>query len=197
MKEGKQWFKASECVWSTVEADEGDACVERVYPDMAELFTDCVGVSRVSSRLSYKRLLEMCGAIQGAQAAKTLLWSVNSVLQKRTDTVLEFTDELRAFPIFPVRMPDGSVEVLTAADDFAINDRQPYASAFRSQIKILDFTHEEVHRLKPLIEWTGLTARYLSNSVDEVTSVDTAQRTPDRDRTQDFTGKAHALTRYV
>lgn len=180
-----------------MEADEEEACVESVYPGMRELFTDWVGVSRVSSRLSYKRLLDMCNNVEGVQAAKTLLWSVNGVLQKRTDRVLEFTDELRIIPIFPVRMPDGKIEILAAADDFAINDRQPYATAFRNEIKILDFTLDETHRLKLLFEWTGLADRYLSNSVDEATSVDTSQRTADATLTQDISGKAHAFARYV
>jgi hypothetical protein len=68
-------------------------------------------------------------------------------------------------------MPDGSAQPLTALDDFAIIDRQHYADALKNKIKILDFTLEEVRRLRPLIELAGLTDRYLSRSVVDPNSV--------------------------
>lgn len=86
---------------------------------------------------------------------------------------------------------------MSARDEFAIVDRQQYANAFAGKVKILNFTMEEVHRLRLLIEWAGLKGRYFSNLVVERTHFEKQQRTEDRYLTRTFASKAHAFTRYI
>jgi hypothetical protein len=92
-------------------------------------------------------------------------------------------------------MPDGSIQTLSARDDFAIIDGQRYIDALKSKLKILDFTLDEVRHLRPLIQWAGLTDRYLSRSVVEQTIVDDKRCIKDRDLTRDLALKAGAFVR--
>lgn len=92
-------------------------------------------------------------------------------------------------------MPDSSVQPLTAQQDFAIIDRQNYANVLENKIKILDFTLDEVRRLRPLIEWAGLTDRYFSRSVVENTVVDDELCIEDRYLSWDLARKAGAFVR--
>ncbi|KAF9887222.1 hypothetical protein FE257_010476 [Aspergillus nanangensis] len=97
--------------------------------------------------------------------------------------------------VFPVVYPDGTKRLTSAATEFAIPDREHLASQFRGRIKMLDFSLEEVRRLKGFFEWTNLTHRYLSASIKEFTSFsgETTQliSAPHRDLKR----KAHAILR--
>ena len=92
-------------------------------------------------------------------------------------------------------MSNGSVQPLTANQDFAIIDRQNYADVLKNKIKILDFNLDEVRRLRPLIKWAGLTGRYLSRSVVENTVVDDELCIEDENLTYDLARKAGAFAR--
>jgi hypothetical protein len=100
-----------------------------------------------------------------------LLWWLKALLPDIA-TRPAFADDVASCHIFPVKMLDRSTQPLTALDDFTIIDRQHYTDALKNEIKILDFTLDEVRRLRPLIEWAGLTDRYLSRLVVEQTVVD-------------------------
>lgn len=106
-----------------------------------------------------------------------------------------FADDVAESRVFPVRAPDGTVQLLNAREDFAIIDRQHYAEAFKSSIKVLDFTLDEVRQLRPLIEWARLTDQYLSRKVVEQTVVDDEICIEDRHLTRDLVHKAGAFVR--
>ena len=89
--------------------------------------------------------------------------------------------------------PTGDPVVMTALDDFAIIDRQHYALHFKDKIKILDFSMEEVRRLKPFIKWAGLTDRYLSRLVTERTVVGDGPHVMDKPLTHDLVCKVGAF----
>lgn len=92
-------------------------------------------------------------------------------------------------------MLGGSTQSLTALEDFAIIDRQHYADAYKNKIKILDFTLDEVQRLRPLLDWAGLVDCYLSRLVVEQTVVDDKRCIKDRHLTHDLARKASAFVR--
>jgi hypothetical protein len=156
---------------------------------------DYLGVPKLSFALVYRELVEIGCSIPTIFYVKNLLWSLKALLPPDIGARPTFTDEVATCRIFPVRMPDGSTQPLAALEDFAIIDRQHYADALKNKIKILDFTLDEVRRLRPLIEWAGLTDRYLSRSVVEQTVVDDERCIEDRHLTRDLARKAGAFVR--
>jgi hypothetical protein len=193
----RRWFKVSECVWSVEGASIAKACLEPLYPDLAEFFVDRLGVSKLTFALVCQHITEIGDEIRDISHIKDLLWSLKALLPPAGDeTRAPFTEDLKSSRIFPVNVPGGPTQPMSARDEFAIIDRQQYANAFAGKVKILDFTMEEVHRLRLLIEWAGLTGQYFSNLVVERTHFEKQQRTEDRYLTRTFASKAHAFTRY-
>jgi hypothetical protein len=96
---------------------------------------------------------------------------------------------------FPVRMPDGREQPLTALDDFAIIDRQHYADALKNKVKVIDFTLDEARRLRPLIEWAGLIDQCLSRLVVEQTVVDDERCIEDRHLTHNLVRTASVFVK--
>lgn len=72
---------------------------------------------------------------------------------------------LRDTPVFPVRMRDGPVRLLTANDDFAISDEHTCEEMVRDKVDILDFDVDMVRRLDPLLQAAGLAEKYMSQSI--------------------------------
>lgn len=150
----------------------------------------------MSSSLTVKGILEVGQNVKEISHVKQLLWLLNeSILKKSPPSISPF--QVKSCRIFPVRMQDGTVQPMTEFTEFYINDRPRYADALGDKINVLDFTVQEAHRLKPLIEWLNLTARCLSKAVTEKTSVDVSQRVEDRPFAQDISSKANAFARYV
>lgn len=199
--DGKRFFKASECVWSSDGAVLGKTCLEPHYPDLAPFFVDFLGVRKLDLTLIMQDIVAVGNGEANVDYVKTLLWSLNTLLQGDATTTSStigapaFTDEARAARVFPVRLPDGRVKTLSAADDFAINDRPSFAEALKSRVRILDFTLAEVARLQPLLAWAGLRGRHLSGLVVETTVVEDEVCTVDRYMTLDLSRKARAFTR--
>ena len=156
---------------------------------------DYLGVPKLSFALVYRELVKIGSSTPTIFYVKNLLWSLKALLFPGIGTRPAFADEVASCRIFPVKMPDGRKQPLTALDDFAIIDRQHYADALKNKVKILDFTLDEVRRLRPLIEWAGLTDRYLSRSVVEQTVVDDELCVEDRHLTRDLARKAGAFVR--
>lgn len=182
-------------MWSSDDADEEEVCLEKVYPRYSTFFLGFLGLSKMSAGLVRKRLEEVGQSNQPVPDIKELLWSVNEMLLANKESSTLLGDRVRLSRIFPVKLLDGTVELMTSFGGFCINDRPRYAEALKSKIQLLDFTADEVHRLKPLIEWANLTARYLSKNVTEKTSVEQSQRVEDKEFAQDITNKAAAFIR--
>ncbi|KAN0122902.1 hypothetical protein V8E51_001228 [Hyaloscypha variabilis] len=189
----RRWFKASECLWSGEGVIPGKVYLEPLYPDLTSLFVDYLGVPKLSFALVYRELLNIGSSTPEISYVKNLLWSLKAILPSDTSAIPAFADELASCRIFPVRMSNGSVQPLTANQDFAIIDRQNYADVLKNKIKILDFNLDEVRRLRPLIKWAGLTGRYLSRSVVENTVVDDELCIEDENLTYDLARKAGAF----
>lgn len=193
----KRWFKVSECVWSSEKDIAGKACLEPLYPELTALFVDNLGVPKLSFALIYQELVQLDSSNASIDGVKSLLWSLKAVLPLESGERPAFADKIAFCPIFPANMPDGNIKLLTARDDFGIVDRQPYADALGSKIKLLDFTLDEVRQLKPLFEWAGLTDRYLSRSVLEQTVVDDELCMENTNLIRNLTRKAGVFVRYV
>ncbi|PIG82100.1 hypothetical protein AARAC_000013 [Aspergillus arachidicola] len=187
------WYKISECLWSSTTDIRGKVTLNDHYEDLKDFFIDTLGVKTLTLRMVYDELLETSSE-STIDETKSKIWSLNALLQTEGD--YHDPDLLLERSVFPVVYPDGTKGLTSAATEFAIPDREHLASQFRGRIKMLDFSLEEVRRLKGFFEWTNLTHRYLSGSIKELTSFsgETTQliSAPHRDLKR----KAHAILRW-
>ncbi|KAF4945027.1 hypothetical protein FGADI_12286 [Fusarium gaditjirri] len=193
----RKWYRVSECVWSSEGATEDEISLQSLYPDLSSLFVTFLEVPKMSASLICQHLLNVGNTIQPIPEIKKLLWSLLDSLTANRGASSAIADQIRVCRVFPVKLPSGEVQPLSAMGGFHINDLPIYAAALKEKASLLDFSVEEVHRLKPVIEWLGLTERYLSKTVTEKTSVDESQGVEDSDLAQDIAGKAAALTMFV
>ncbi|KAJ6063689.1 hypothetical protein N7499_012369 [Penicillium canescens] len=186
------WYKISDCLWSSTTDIRGKVTLNDHYEDLKDFFIDTLGVNTLTLQMVYDELLETSSE-STIDETKSKIWSLNALLQTEGDYA--DPDPLLERSVFPVVYPDGTKGLTSAATEFAIPDREHLASQFRGRIKMLDFSLEEVRRLKVFFEWTNLTHRYLSASIKELTSF-SGERTqlisaPHRDLKR----KAHAILR--
>ncbi|KAJ5297272.1 uncharacterized protein N7443_008165 [Penicillium atrosanguineum] len=186
------WYKISECLWSSTTDIRGKVTLNDHYEELKDFFIDTLGVNTLTLQMVYDELLETSSE-STIEETKNKIWSFNALF--RTEGTYADPDPLLEIPLFPVVYPDGTKGLTSAATEFAIPDREHLASQFKGMIKMLDFSLEEVRRLKEFFEWTNLTHRYLSASIKELTSFsgDTTQliSAPHRDLKR----KAHAILR--
>ncbi|KAL6399631.1 uncharacterized protein AUP68_17036 [Ilyonectria robusta] len=177
---GNPWFRASECVWaSDVAAALDMPCLEPTYRDLSSLFMEVLQISS----LGFSQILQQLATIRRSKAdlsvnqAKLLLESINDLMpalpgesntaeHRISQSSMEVLRiELRDVRVFPVRMRDGPVRLLTANDNFAISDEYTCEEMVRGKMDILDFDVDTVRRLDPLLRATGLAEKYMSQSI--------------------------------
>jgi hypothetical protein len=191
-------------MWSSTTKIQGRISLNEVYPDLEEFFVDFLGVARLTLDMAYNELKSKGDSVPAPsiQEINANIFALNSLLQARSVSDSSPNPrELLNCKVLPVRYPtvDGQIDVrLTApSTDFAIVDREFLHEAFASQIKLLDFTLDETRRLRPFIDWLGLSGRYLSVVVKEISTVEYDSRTsrllqhPNRDVRK----RAHGLLR--
>ncbi|KAJ3572163.1 hypothetical protein NPX13_g5141 [Xylaria arbuscula] len=194
------WYNVSQCIWSTATQIQGRAPVNELYPDLERFLTDFLGVARLTLQMAYDEL-KLKGNSEPApavQEVKDAIFAFNSLLQSASASPNALDpDVLFESRIFPTRHPHGPIELKAATTDFAIVDRELYYKVFAPQVKLLDFTLEEIRRLEPFISWLGIDDRYLSVVVKEISTVEvTGQRSrPLQSPRRSLAGKARSLVR--
>lgn len=191
----RSWFKPSNCLWSSATEIRGVVTLRDIYADLGELkefFVSVLGVRRLTAQMVYDDLVQTSPETT-VNEAKDKIWQLTAFLA--SSAAVPASDQLLRAPVFPVRSGDGSVSLCPANADFAIIDREHLAAHFNGRIKVLDYTLEEVRRLKPLLKWAGLQGRYLSVCVREITSVSDGGVRPISAPNRDIKRKAHAILR--
>ncbi|KAM0280907.1 hypothetical protein ACHAQH_003796 [Verticillium albo-atrum] len=186
------WYKTSDCLWSSTTDIRGKVTLNEDYEDLRELFVEKLGVKTLTLQMVYDELLQT-NAQAPIDDVKATLWSLNALL--KTERELPDPEPLFRIPVLPVQYTSGNTALRKIGTDFAIVDNESLADKFRSRIKLLDFRREEVLRLKPFLEWVGLTNRYLLATVRESTSVAEADSRPISNPNHDIKRKAHAISR--
>lgn len=164
------------------------------YPGLAEFFTEFIGVRTLTLQMVHDKLVEEGNARCSPQKIKQTIWLLNSYIQNESN-IPDPKAVLQA-RVFPVRYPNGTVELYSSAVDFAIADRKHLLDLFSGRARFLDFDVNEVARLEPFLQWTGLDKRYISSSVKEISMVrgdsHRALTSPERN----IARKAYGLLRY-
>ncbi|KAI1360424.1 hypothetical protein F5Y08DRAFT_48461 [Xylaria arbuscula] len=160
---------------------------------MESTFVDALGIS-LNIETAYDMILAVGSSPTATvQQAKEALRRLNSLLPN-AERQPDPKRILRSL-IFPVRYPNGSVELSCAHQvDFGIVDQEIFEQDLRDSEEILDFTLAEVHDLHPLIKWAGLEGRFLSARTVEMTKpLGATEIMPSSQR--DIRLKAHLLCR--
>lgn len=162
-----RWHRVSACLWSSTTDIKGKVTLNDDYEDLEEFFLDDLGVRTLTLQMVYDELLQTQPEAP-IDDVKTALRSLNALLKTENDR--PDPRPLAKKSIFPVRYANGQTALRTADTDFALNDNDSLAEKFQGQIQLLDFSREEILRLKPLLQWVGLANRYLSCVIRESTS---------------------------
>lgn len=163
------------------------------YEELKELFVETLGVSTLTLQMVYDEVLQTDWEDRLSELRNTM-WTLNALLH--TEESLPDPEPLLEAEVFSVRHPDGVIRLSSAAmNDFAIGDREYLVTRFRGKIKVLDYTVEECRRLKPFFEWTALTSRFMSNAVEESTTVSGGLQKPIEVPKREMKRKAYALLR--
>ncbi|KAG7413911.1 hypothetical protein Forpe1208_v008084 [Fusarium oxysporum f. sp. rapae] len=166
-----RWYTVGECLWSSATQIRGRVALNDLYPELEDFFVGFLGVQELTLDMAYDELKEMGSRVPppSVAAVKETIWALNSLL----DTTADPPDEEPIFrgTVFPVRYPNKSVKLQSGRTQFAIADRKALGDIFSPQAKILDFTLDEVRRLRPFLSWLDLESRYLSTSVREISTV--------------------------
>ncbi|KAK2592305.1 hypothetical protein QQS21_009995 [Conoideocrella luteorostrata] len=163
------WYKTTGCLWSSTTSIRGKVTLDADYEELKPFFVDILGVKLLTIQLVYDELRQTKSE-QNITELKTTISVFSSLLE--TEQRFSFDPKpIREASIFPVRYCDGAAVLRSADTEFAIGDRDYLREKFKDRISLLDFDLEEVRRLKAFFEYLGLTYRYLSNCVEEYTSV--------------------------
>jgi hypothetical protein len=187
------WVKVSECIWSTATKIDGRTAINDCYSTLKDFFVDFLGVQTLSLKMVFDKLKGQGAGQSSVGEIKKTIWTLNSFLQSETEH--PSPEPILESRIFPVKDPNGKIELYTSGAAFAIADRMHLSVSFSKKAKFLDFNLNDTLRLEAFIKWVGLEDRYLSRSVKEISMLcgDISRRISNRDR--DISRKSHGLLR--
>lgn len=211
---GPDWHKSTDCLWTSVTGIPGKKAINNDgdYDGLETFFARTLGVQRMTLRMLYDKLrntgqgasvgdvrndLIEFNALLAAETLKDNPMSRPASDSPRPKKQPKSLDPVALWkaPIFPVRRPDGQRELVGGQSSFHIVDRELLEDYFRNKATLLDFTMDEARSLKPLIQWIGLDNRYLSTSVREISTAETASTRPISEPTRQISKKAGSLLR--
>ncbi|KAI1748144.1 hypothetical protein F4782DRAFT_384783 [Xylaria castorea] len=188
------WHKPSQCVWSKAARLRGKVSLNEDYEDLERLFTKVLGVKQVNLMMAIDEL-KHTGSRPSVSVpeVKQSIWTVNSLLS--TETSLPDPSDILNSSIFPIRYPHGDVACRSVSTEFFIVDREQLGRNFATKVKFLDFSLEDVVRLRPFLHWAGLQSRYFSRCIKEVTSFPGEGASPISSPDVQIRYRAHPLLR--
>lgn len=190
------WHKPSQCVWSKAARLRGKVSLNEDYEDLERLFTKVLGVKHVDLMMAIDELKHSSSRPSVlVPEVKQSIWTVNSLLS--TEACLPDPSDILNSSIFPIRYPHEEVICRSVSTEFFIVDREQLRQNFATKVKFLDFSLEDVARLRPFLHWAGLQSRYFSRCVKEVTSFPGEGASPISSPDVQIRYRAHPLLRFV
>lgn len=190
------WYKSSECLWSTVTDVKGMVSLSGLYEDLQNFFVEFLGVRTLTLQMVHNKLIEQAAGKAPIREVKETIWLFNSYLQDYDEEeTLPSPKKLLKSKIFPVKYPNGTVNLCSCTEDFAIQDRKPLSDLFSGKAKFLDFDFYEIPRLEPFLRWAGLETRYLSSCVKEISALCSDYHQSLTSPDKKIARKAHGLLR--
>ncbi|KAI8941154.1 hypothetical protein NX059_002391 [Plenodomus lindquistii] len=188
-------YKLSNCLWRSPFPLDGFCDVSVLYPDLENFFVKLLKVKKASPSMLIDEVARMAVKIPPNIAdIHARVVEIGMMLARASfdAKVMQSFEALKEVAWLPLKQADGDVVLVKSIDDFAIADNQRYRDAFSASGILLDFTVAEVHILHGLFQRTGLTYRYLSAAVEQVSTVD-CDALPEPVLSAGLQAKAYAL----
>ncbi|RSL50813.1 hypothetical protein CEP53_008668 [Fusarium sp. AF-6] len=188
------WHQVSKCLWASENELPGWAIIKPYYKGLYKFFVEFLGVKTLTLELVYGELDRLGSNPDTTRdQIEPNIWILNSYISE--GFLPPNANMLLGKRIFPVRYPDGHVQLEKAMMEFAVVDRAQLGDIFKAMAKTLDFDLDQIRRLGPTLMWLGLGTRYLSEAVREVSRVQGASKEPLSTPARSIEPRAHALYR--
>lgn len=154
-------------MWHAPECLVGVTALAKHYHEVETLFTGALEVYDACANDIAEQLDLNADRIDEVENIKALLKALSVRLANGTDTI-EYLDHCTRIRIFPVRRPDGALDLATAVDDtWFIADERRYEKCFQGTVALLDYAMQDVPELVPLLDVLGIAQKRLSRSMAE------------------------------
>lgn len=168
------WHTLETCVWHSPFALSDFQDLSALYNSLEDFFVSRLNVKRASHSLLINEVKRMAETPSPrVHDIRTRLIEIGMMLARTSigDSVSKALTNLKETMFLPKKISGGASVLVCKADDFAIADHQRYCDALADQDVLLDFDVHEVQILHVVFDHMGLTQRYLSSIVREVSVV--------------------------
>jgi hypothetical protein len=193
--EGGTWHTLETCVWHSPFALSDFQDLSPLYNSLEEFFVKRLNVKKASPSLLINEVKRMADTPSPrVHDIRTRLIEIGMMLARTSidESVSKALMSLKDTKFLPKKMNDGVSVLVGKTDDFAIADHHRYCDALADQDVLLEFDVHEVQILHVVFEHMGLTQRYLSAMVREVSMVGETLL-EDEQLSQQLHAKAYAL----
>lgn len=193
------WHPLSTCLWRSSFALAGFQDLSTIYGDLEDFFVRRLRVKKASPSMLINEVKRMAGeSPPRIKDIRTRLIEIGMMLAKGTvdDSITRALASLKEVKFLPKQLSRGTAELVGVIDDFAISDHQRYRDALSGHDILLDFQVDEVQILHSMFRYLGVTHRYLSTTVEEVSTVGDDSN-EDEPLSRQLQTKAYALYWYV
>jgi hypothetical protein len=189
------WHELSTCLWRSSFALANFQDLSLIYGDLESFFVRRLRVKKASPSMLIKEVGRMAEErLPQIAELRTRLVDIGMMLTKIPvdDSIAQALTSLKEVKFLPKRVSAGASTLVAVTDDFAIADHERYCAAFAEHDVLLDFQLDEVSMLHPMFQRLGISHRYLSNVVEEISTVGEDSHV-DEILSQQLVAKAYAL----
>jgi hypothetical protein len=170
-----------------------------IYNGLEGFFVQRLRVKKASPSMLINEIKRMAEAeIPRISDIRTRLVEIGMMLANIAidNSILKALESLKATKFLPKKASGGTTVLVGVSEDFAIPDHQRYSNALAGHNVLLDLQVHEVQTLHIVFMHLGLTDRYLSSTVKEVSTVG-VDFSDDEPLSLQLQAKAYALYWYV
>jgi len=188
------WRAQKQAIWADYSiVFHGRSSISLQYPSCEGFFVDILQVDRPDKIMLIQALKTYSKEGASLQQLKELMVAISGL--SPTEKELKPLGTCSLFPVTLVTGISIGRKTVDRRADFAIIDREEYGELFKSRVDTLDFPLEDVRRCHNFFMALGLHEKYISNIIEEKTTVDDGNLS--MELTRAFTRKAYAIFRYV
>ncbi|KAJ4318583.1 hypothetical protein N0V94_004361 [Neodidymelliopsis sp. IMI 364377] len=193
--ENGNWHTLRTCLWGSPFALAGFQDLSKIYPNLEKLFVRRLGVEKASPGMLINEVKRMAEESEPrVEDIRARLVEIGTMLTKIpiTGSVSRALENLQTVAFLPKKQ-SGSLSMLVGVKaEFTISDHARYGEAFVAEDVLLDFRIHEAQIMHTMFRQLGLTHRYLSTAVKEV-SVVGDDATEDEELSKQLRSKAYGL----
>jgi hypothetical protein len=187
----RSWRSPTSCVWASAARIGRQFGISVPYNRLQHFFVGILSIQTPTTS-TYVEQLRMLAEERppNVHEIKTAIENINRLQPTNTDL-----DSIRHLRCLPVKIADGRAELASTASQFFVVDRIEYGTAFRDKVPIMDFSLEDIRRLRPFLDALELGDRYMSLAIEETTTVQQPASEPSTILTRAFRQKSKAFYR--